>query len=160
MPLALILLGFILSECHCRKTEAYTPDWRQGPPALVYKTKHDYRNYVPVILSANRKEVVSYPHPSDLGKDDSSLPVKLAKGYLLDNRGITDHVAFLSLTYDDYKELKEIPTLDSLRKLVIDEDPLTALYYCGNKDYLPHPIPQLNGLILNKQLDSVCRRIK
>jgi hypothetical protein len=158
----MLISGILFTYCAQRKTEAYTPDWRPGPPVLVYKTRNDYREKVPVTLSADRKSVVSYPHITDL-RDQASvlqLPTRLAKGYLLDNRGINDHVAFLSLSYQEYEALKETPSLDSLRSLVVDDDPLTELYYCGNRDYLVHPEAQLNGLILKNQLDSICRRLK
>ena len=67
-----------------------------GPPVLVYKTKANYNNLVPVILSDGKTEIVSYPHPKDLIKGSRfPLPFILNDGYLLDNRGIGKNVAFL-----------------------------------------------------------------
>ncbi len=140
----------------------YTPDFKtNGPPALVYKTKTDYFNLVPIILSDDKSSIVSYPHPSDLKSGDNYLtPTVLKNGYLLDNRGIGKNVAFIKLTYQEYGNLKEQPSLDELYALIIDKDPLTELCNCGNKLGLTHPAEQLNSLIDSGKLRTSCLPIK
>src|ERR1044071_4992028 len=83
------------------KDSVLSPQFTPGPPAIVYKTKADYSNYVPVILSEDKSKIVSYPDPKDV---QSAAPVKLKNGYLLDNRGINKNVAFLRWTYEEYKK--------------------------------------------------------
>ena len=70
-------------------------------PALLYKTKGDYADLVPVTLSEDRLSIVAYPAPSDLA-GHLPRPTALAQGYWLDNRGIGPNTAFLKLTYADY----------------------------------------------------------
>lgn len=65
-------------------------------PVIVYKTKSDYFNLVPVVLSDDKSKIISYPSPTDI--NSSLLPTKLKNGYLIDNKGIQPNVAFLSFT--------------------------------------------------------------
>lgn len=139
----------------------FTPQFIPGPPALVYKTRADYSRNVPVILSEDKATIVSYPHPEDIRTETGfPLPTPLHDGYLLDNRGIGLHVAFLSLTYEAYAALEQAPLLEELYKLIIDKDPLTELYDCGNKNALTQPVEQLNGLIDGKRLQTSCRMLR
>lgn len=43
----------------------FVPQYTPGPQALIYKTKKDYTNLVPVLLSDDKTEIVSYPNPRD-----------------------------------------------------------------------------------------------
>jgi hypothetical protein len=140
---------------------SFKPDFSAGPPSIVYKTKKDYRNNVPVILSANKNSIVSYPAPADLLKDGTLLlPTVLSKGYLLDNKGITADVAFLKLTYKEYAALKMAPPSDSLYAMIIDKDPLTEMCNCGNRYALKNPVRQINALIRRGQLRMLCKAIR
>jgi hypothetical protein len=132
-----------------------TPDFRAGPPATVYKTRNDYRTNVPVILSDDQSRIVSYPHPKDLYyKGELAYPTELAGGYLLDNRGINAHVAFLKMTYEEYSKLDTAPPLDSLYSMILDKDPLLELYNCGNRYAFKDEVSDLNQLIRNNELDK------
>lgn len=126
-----------------------------GPKALVYKTRGNYNDLVPVLLSDDKSEIISYPHPSDI-KINGTLqtPVQLHKGYLLDNRGIGINAGFLKLTYKEYSELEVVPNLGNLYKMLIDKDPLTEMYDCGSKSSFPDIIKQLNDIIDNNKLPS------
>ncbi len=142
-------------------TNGFTPQFIPGPPALVYKTRADYSRNVPVILSEDKTTIVSYPHPEDIRTETGfTVPSQLHAGYLLDNRGIGLHVAFLSLTYEAYAALEQTPSLEELYKLIIDKDPLTELYDCGNKSVLIQPVEQINGLIDGKQLKTSCKTLR
>ena len=67
-----------------------------GPHVLIYKTKGDYFNNVPVILSADKTKLISYPDIKDVYTNGKlALPELIAGGYLLDNRGINKDVAFI-----------------------------------------------------------------
>jgi hypothetical protein len=156
---------FALSACKTghlfKKKELYTPQYVAGPQALIYKTKKDYSNFVPVFLSDDKSEIISYPMPSDLYVDGKlALPSKLKKDYLLDNKGIGRNVAFLNLTYQEYAALKTVPSLKELYELIQDKDPLIELCDCGNKTKLTDPEKQLNLLISKDELTKRCKIVK
>ncbi len=143
------------------ETMQFVPQYTPGPPALIYKTNKDYSNLVPVLLSDDKTEIISYPHPSDLKVGSGyPLPTFLNKGYLLDNRGIGKNVAFLKLTYKEYSELKEVPKLKELYSYIIDNEPLKELCDCGNKTAFTDIEKQLNSIIDNNKLRTTCKRIK
>lgn len=137
------------------------PSSSPGPHALVYKTKANYNNLVPVILSDDKSLIVSYPDPRDLKTANGyPFPTSLQEGYLLDNRGIGKNVAFLSISYEDYARLPEAPSLAGLYGLIIDKDPLTELYDCGLRTALENPVRQINKLIKTHQLRATCKSLK
>lgn len=139
----------------------FVPVFSTGPQLLVYKTKADYNNLVPVILSDDKTTIVSYPHPKDIIVGSGyPLPTLLNNGYLLDNRGIGKNVAFLKMTYEDYSKLKDTPTLKELYSLIIDKDPLTELCNCGVKTASDNSVIHLNKLIDNNKLRTTCKTIK
>jgi hypothetical protein len=144
-----------------RKGEDFQPKYIPGPQILVYKTKKDYSNLVPVLLSEDKTEIISYPHPNDLTVGNGfPFPTVLNREYLLDNRGINKNVAFLKLTYQEYSGLKSVPTLKELFDYILDNDPLVELCDCGNKAAFPDPAEQLNMLISKRKLRTTCKVIK
>lgn len=103
-----------------------------APQVMVYKTKADYFNKVPVLLSEDHQSILSYPDPKDLLQNGQLLlPTRLAEGYLLDNKGIGVHTAFLDLSYREYAALISAPKPTDLWERIIDKDPFTELYECG-----------------------------
>ncbi|HZF99767.1 MAG TPA: hypothetical protein VEY71_02145 [Chitinophagales bacterium] len=128
-----------------RPTPRFTPQYTPGPHVLVYKTRGRYDNLVPVLLSDDKKSIVSYPHPADL--KETSKPTLLHDGYLLDNRGIGSNVAFLKWSYDDYRKRTGPPSLDTMYGAIIDKAPLVAMYDCGNRKAFTDPQRQLNEII-------------
>jgi hypothetical protein len=119
-----------------------------GPDAIIYKTKSDYHRLVPVTLNEEKTEIVSFPAPKDLFfKGKPALPTILADGFLLDNRGINEHVAFLEISYEDYMKLEKTPKKDELMKMIIDDDPLTVMYNCGKRNTYDNEVRELNTLI-------------
>lgn len=127
-------------------------------PVFVYKTKGDYANLVPVFLSDDKSEIVSYPSLSDI--NNSTLPTPLKDGYLLDNKGVGKNVAFVNLTYDAYAKLKDTPTLNELYTLILDKDPLIELCDCGKRNSFVDVNKQLNEWIENNQLKTKCKKLK
>ena len=128
-----------------------------GPPAIVYKTKADYSDYVPVTLSDDKSKIVSYPDPKDIR---SAAPVKLKEGYLLDNRGISKNVAFLRWTYEEYKKLPIPLPQDIIYGNILDKDPLTEMCDCGNKSAFKDIESQLNEMIEKGKLRTICKTVK
>jgi hypothetical protein len=158
----LSVLLLLFAACKGQNKITFTPDFETpAPPAMVYKTKADYSNLVPVLLSDDKTEIISYPHPGDVKAGDGFLtPTQLTDGYLLDNKGIGGNVAFLNLTYTAYAALENAPTLKEMYALIVDKDPLVELCNCGNKKALSDPKKQLDALIKNKQLRTVCKVVK
>jgi len=131
------------------------------PHLIVYKTRADYNNYVPVILSDDKTEIISYPDPTDVKSGDKlQLPTLLHEGYLLDNRGLGKNVAFVKINYEDYSKLQSVPTLKELYDLIIDKNPLIELYDCGIRTGSIDEINQINKLIDSKKLRSKAKVIK
>ena len=126
------------------------------PPVIIYKTRVDYFQHVPVGLSADKSRIVSYPAISDIYINGGyALPIQLAGGFLLDQRGIDVNSAFLDFTYAAYGALTGTPTAEELKKYVLDEDPFIEMYVCR---CLPDTL-QLNDMIRRADF-SVCKKLK
>jgi hypothetical protein len=179
--LALMLLaalGIALHACQSsqrakKKRYQQVPEpalrFEAGPPTLVYRTRADYDTLVPILLSEDKIEIISYPHPGDLrrmkeGKPalspDYPYPTPLEGGYRLDNRGVGLQVAFLKLSYRAYAAREQAPSLAELEALILDRDPLTELCDCGNRQAFSDPVLQINKLIVLGRLKEVCRVLK
>lgn len=146
---------FFIASCACHKKTKYTEVKNTAglAPAVVYKTTKDYFTNVPVQLSEDGSHIVSYPAPTDLVKDQKyTLPVKLSKDYLLDNRGIGKHTAFLDYTYEQFALFIEVPSEQELMKHVIDKKPLKELYNLGDRVNFSEPEKEINALIKDKAL--------
>jgi hypothetical protein len=116
--------------------------------ALVYKTRADYFDRVPVLMNSDKSNIVAYPDPTDLMYGNSlALPTRLRNGYLLDNRGIGIYVAFLTYTYANYRALPKAPALDQLMDSLLDRNPLTELWDCGSRSLFKKEVVELNALI-------------
>ncbi|NVO18171.1 MAG: hypothetical protein HXX13_00630 [Bacteroidetes bacterium] len=150
--IALVITGVFFSSCSiCRhKAKAEPAAKIASPQVIIYKTKADYSQLVPVILSADKKSIASYPDIKDVYyKGQLAHPTQLHKGYLLDNRGISENVAFIKLTYEQYAALPATPGSEELMKMVVDKNPLEKMYACG-------PAHKFANLLedLNKRIDG------
>lgn len=136
------------------------PVFGPGLHQMVYKTKADYDSLVPVVMSDDKTEILSFPDISMI-KDSLHypLPGKLHNGYLLDNAGIWKNVAFLKYTYKQYAELDTTPSAQELLSKLADKDPLTEICDCGNRSLIADPEKQINSLIDSKRLSEVCKLI-
>ncbi len=140
--------------------EVFMPKFTAGPPTIIYKTKGDYHQNVPIILSPDKSSVASFPGPGDLFFNDGlALPIQLDDGWLLDVRGINENVAFLDITYADYSKLTSAPGVEQLMEMILDADPLIAMYHCGNRHQYNDLVNQLNSLIAKNGLEN-CRKLK
>ncbi len=141
------------------KNEIVAIDYSAGPTTFIYKTKGDYNKLVPVTLSDDKTKISSYPHPKDIYYNDAlALPTQLKDGYLLDNRGINANVAFLNITYEEYSKLDKTPSVDELFEMIIDDNPLTELYNCGNRYQYKDEVAELNSFITKNQIGQ-CKKI-
>jgi hypothetical protein len=166
----LILAGIFGCKTNQKLTETSSNEQEQaglvnplfspGPPVIIYKTKSDYRDKVAVTLTEDKSKLSSFPAPSDvIQQGELALPIGLADGFLLDQRGINEQVAFLSMTYAVYSQLAKTPAASELMDMILDADPLVEMYHCGNSQAFTYIIDELNALILAGKLDR-CRRLK
>ncbi len=131
----------------------------QQPPITVYKTKGNYNNLVPIRLSDDKTQIVSYPAPSDLKKDGQfSFPTELEGGFLIDNLGISKNTAFIKLTYEEYAALQNTLPLSELFKLIVDKSPFLEIYDCGNKQSFTNLKDQLNEQIRNGEFKKLYKK--
>lgn len=79
---------------------------------------------------------------------------------LLDHRGISPNEAFLTVSYETYSKPKSAPSPGELLALISDKHPLTELCDCGNRQAFQDATKQLNKLIDNKSLRTICRVLK
>lgn len=160
MRIAIVVL-LALCACKGQKKVLFQPAFVPGPQTIVYKTKADYSKLVPVLLSDDKSQIISYPHPKDIKLGETlALPTALSKGYLLDNRGIGPNVAFLKITYEEYAKREEAPSLAEMEAMIIDKDPLLELCNCGNSKVFTDKVNQLNDVIEAGKLGTTCRVIK
>lgn len=117
------------------------------PKARIYKTNGNYRDNVPIILTADGKGIVTYPAPTDI--DPSRLPVQLNDGYLLDTRGIGGNTVFTTYTYEQYSALPEPPSAEELMKSIIPGARITEIRQVPTMttSQAEADIPALNHLI-------------
>lgn len=149
----LILSLLIISGCGVHKNSTLSevktlesPSLNSGLNAstLIYKTRADYFDRVPVLMNVEKDRILSYPDPKDL---INALPTRLKNGYLLDNRGIGANVAFLTYTYATYSALSKAPALNQLMDSLLDRNPLTELWDCGSRSLFKKEVDELNALI-------------
>ncbi|MBP5614922.1 MAG: hypothetical protein J6X35_12360 [Bacteroidales bacterium] len=116
---------------------AFAPDFciaQSGmpePPCIIYKTRKNYDANVAVGLSEDKSRIVSYPHPKDVfTRGELCTPLKVARRYRLDRRGIGPNTAFLSITYEEYSKLEKAPSIEELEAMIIDRNPFKKMYRC------------------------------
>ena len=138
----------------------FVPSYEPGPHVFVYKTSSNYNDKVPIMLSKDRKTIVSYPAPSDVIVGDTyRKPTLLKNEYLLDNIGIGENVAFIKLNYDEYSKLTSSPSIEELFSFIIDDKPLLELYDCGLKSAFTDEVNQLNMIIKANKLETTFKRV-
>lgn len=139
----------LMAACHCPvKTTSSDSFQIPGPKVIIYQTKADYSQNVPVLLSDDKKSIASYPHPHDLIVDGKLVtPTLLHNNFQLDNRGINKNVAFLKYTYEDYSKLQNPPSPEELYGMILDKKPLKKMYICKKCIKSQTDIQWLNNLI-------------
>lgn len=164
----MVALMVLVHACQSNKKASndnralFQPQFTPGPPAIVYKTKKDYSNYVPVELSEDGKSIVSYPSREDILMDSSSLlmPDQLSQSYYLDNRGISSRTVYLKMTLNEYAHLDTALSLQDMYGMILDKKPFESMCHCGNKSVFDSIVPQLNAIIEKDSLKQLCREIK
>ena len=161
-----ILLTIVFTSCSNRGTSKSKEGDKEnlataaGPPVIIYKTKMDYSSNVPVILSDDKSRITSYPGIKDIMyKGNFAYPTELTDGFLLDNRGINENVAFLDYTYEEYSKLDKTPASDELMGHIMEYDPLVEMYNCGTRYDYKNMVDELNTIIAEGSYKG-CEKLK
>lgn len=131
-------------------------------PAIIYKTTGSYWQNIPVMLSDDKTQIVSYPHPKDVFFNGKlTTPSPLPDGYWLDNRGISANVAFTSWTYETYSRLETPPSVSDLFNAIIDKNPIAEMWHCGSRAAFETPIElSLKKIMKQKEWPQTWQRLK
>ena len=124
-------------------------------PVVVYRTRTDHHDHVPVQLSDDGLSITGYPHPKDVAH--LPRPTELGNGYLLDARGIGRNTGFLSITYPEYAALTYAPSLQQLDSMLIDRDPFTEFHDCGKRSEYTDLVNELKALVQADALRTRCK---
>ena len=128
------------------------------PHILVYKTRADYKELVPIGLSPDKKTITYFPDPKDIGAmGDRAKPVTLQDGYMWSKSGISKDVAFLDMTFQAYMELPGALPPAELMHHIKDARPLTLFCDCGPSNQYKNVEQELNNLILTHTLPRKCK---
>ena len=163
VPILTACLLIIFSGCRTSKKAEKTVVSTNfaGPPTIVYKMKKDYSQLVPVELNADKMVILNYPAVGDVSFNGTyPLPTLLKDGYYLDNRGIGPGVAFTKYSYQEYSRLTATPTAEELYDSIIDKDPVTEMYNCGNRLGYSNAEAELNKIIEKGDLAKKCIKLK
>lgn len=157
-----VILMIILTGCHSTDGKYFisTGNSKPGPRLIIYKTRNNYSDRVPVILTADKSAISSYPDINDI-KNLPGIPYpdSLPSGYWLDNRGINENAAFLRITYSQFILLKKTPLPGEMYNMILDSDPLVELYDCGNRTQFTDPVKAASEIITSGKL-ALQKRLK
>ncbi len=163
-----LICFFLFNSCRTPEkittTDTQTIDFKTNnpammiphPPIIIYKTKKDYSKNVPITLSADKTTIVSFPDIGDVYyNEDLAYPTKLARGFWLDNRGISVNSAFIKFTYEEFSQLSETPSPEILFDRIIENDPFKEMYEMT----CDRDTSEINKLI-RSGLKENCKKIK
>lgn len=156
----IVLIGYLIILSSCQAIDKKNNDISSNPnrSIIVYKTKSNYYDKVPIKLSNDKTNIISYPDPSDLeiGKE-LKFPIELKDSFYLDRIGISMNTVFTNYSYDDYINLISIPSLNDFMKNIIDFEPFIEIY---DFNYLygdTNLIEKLNFCIINRDFRKAKR---
>jgi hypothetical protein len=153
---ALIMSATFLLSCS-KKVVFVSQNYTQNPTLVIYKTKLNRDNNVPIRVMEDRKTIITYPAPTDVFTNGKlAYPTKLADGYLLDNRGVSISSVFLSYDYETYSKLRDIPKESVLLNAVVDFEPFLEMYNCGYRYDYKNEVQQANDIIRNRFKNCKC----
>lgn len=93
------------------------------PKVIAYMTSGDYSNNVPVTVSQSG-ELLSFPAPTDIPAD--ATPVRLSSGWLISKVGISQNSVFTTYTFDEYRQLEQLPSPNEMLNAIIPGSRVTA----------------------------------
>lgn len=99
-----------------------------------------------------------YTDPKDV-RDDSSFyfPIALINGHWMDNIGVGINTAYLGMSLKEYLQLKEPSSLAEMMVMLVDANPFTEMWNCGNRGSVS--VDELNIDIKNNKLIKTYKKI-
>ena len=122
---------------------------------VIYKTKNDYSNLVPIQLSEDKQTIIAYPAPEDLVQHGNKNAIQLKNGYLIDLVGVSKNTVFTVFTLDAYQKM-QTPSLDDFKKNIIDINPFSEMYVCNHN----YTISEIEKIINDSTFSSICSKVK
>lgn len=137
------------NNAHTEIKDSDTLDFTAGQPLIIYKTRANYKTRVGIeLMKDDTYQVVSYPSQDDIYRSGRyAYPIELNKGYLLDQQGINQRVAFLSLSQNEYVNLDTTIDSDFVKLKILDNNPLKEMYFCGNYNQISRDSSLVDRLI-------------
>jgi hypothetical protein len=157
---ALLFLSVSNSACY---KDNITPD----DDLIIYKIDPAYADKVAIQLSDDKKRIISYPAP---GYEISQPVILLKNNYRLNGNIRGPNTAYISLNFEQYDTFFNSPhenTVDTLMKLILDDDPFIEYWYRynygpfhknTNDAYLDTAM--INQVILDEELGKYFTRLK
>ena len=175
MKIGFLFLFFLslLTACSVKKTSSESETFRKpdcGLPVyiaeneinikdvnklVVYKTRKDYSNLVPIHLSQDKQTIISYPAKEDLVRVGNKNAQQLENGFLIDLIGVTQNTVFTNFDLDQYQQVST-PTIEEFKKNIIELDPFIEMYLCERK----FTKNEINKFIIDNTISEKCLKIK
>lgn len=86
------------------------------PKATAFKMSGNYADNVAVTIGPDG-ELTYFPAPSDISS--ASVPTSLGNGWYLNNQGIGNNSVFTKYTFEEYRNLPEVPSPQQLKEAII-----------------------------------------
>ena len=151
----IIIISVVLLGCRAtRKTKSSSFNVMDLKNVVVYKSKSDYSNNVPIMYSKELGSIISYPAPTDVERFKELKPIELSEGYLLDQIGVNLRTVYLEYSLDEYSEFREAPSLETMTKKILEYSPFVELYDIGQPNEKNNSIDKLNKLIKSGEMEA------
>lgn len=122
---------------------------------VVFKSKKDYSNLVPIQLSQDKQTILSYPAKEDLVRTGNKNALPLEGGFLLDLIGVNQNTVFTNYSIEQFQRVSA-PSIEELKKNIIELDPFVEMYSC-DRNYDKN---ELNKFIIDNTISNKCLKIK
>lgn len=93
------------------------------PKATAFQMNGDYADNVAINLNPDGS-LAYFPAPTDI--TEASRPVDLGNGWWLNRQGISGRSVFTRYTFEEYAKLKNVPSVEELKKAIIPGSAVTA----------------------------------
>lgn len=163
---SILIISFLFLSNSCEKSKS--EDGYYEPALRIYKLKGDYLDKVCVGLTDDKSNIRVYPAADSNCGDPDEKPYKVKDDYYLDgccNYGINS--AYLTITKEEYQDIWQSLTKDSMMNLILDADPYVEYYIDEDRILLKNctdcfvlDTALLNEIISNQELDKYFTKLK
>lgn len=158
----ILIISFLFIYSACGESGYYEPALR------IYKLKGDYIDKVCVGLTDDKTSIRVYPAADSNCGDPTEEPYKVKDNYYLDgccNYGVNS--AYLTITKEEYQDIWQSLTKDSMMNLILDADPYEEYYIDEDRlllksctDCFILDTVLLNEIISKQELEKYFLRVK